>query len=51
MPVGLAHQLMACHWLSLGMEIESPTASDMTSNLETFNELSNREHSWQLEQL
>jgi hypothetical protein len=49
MPVGLAHQLMACHWLSLGMEIEATAAADLTDHLGTFEQLCNREHSWQLE--
>jgi hypothetical protein len=42
---------MACHWLSLGLEIESLSECSATDHLDAFRELTNREHSWQLEQL
>lgn len=51
LPASLGNQLMACHWLSMGLEIESPTESiKATKEIEKrFKELSNRKHEWLLE--
>jgi hypothetical protein len=47
MPCGLANQIVACHWLSMGLELESPTSGGMEKNLRKFEEITNRKKSWQ----
>jgi hypothetical protein len=53
LPAALGYQLIACYWLSQGLEVELVYATDPISiedNLARFQELSTRSHLWQLEQ-
>lgn len=47
MPASLANQILACHWLDLGLELESPNATTSEDVKTRLNELSKRAKSWQ----
>jgi hypothetical protein len=49
LPAALGNQILACHWLANGVEIEPLTGSQAASAKTTFDEITNREHSWLLE--
>ena len=50
-PAALGNQLMACHWMSLGVEIEPIMKSATAPTKQDFDALTNRQKSWDLEQL
>jgi hypothetical protein len=49
LPAALGNQILACHWLANGVEIEPLTGSQVANAKTTFDEITNREHSWLLE--
>jgi hypothetical protein len=51
--IELANQLLGCHWLSKGLEIEYSESRDQEVDqiTEIIEKTSKRKHSWHLEQL